>query len=157
MTDMTVKTPWHLWAVGAIAVLWNGYGAYDYVMSMTGGAEYLTKMGMTPEQMAYYEAFPAWMTAVWAVGVWGALLGSLLLLLRRRLAFPVFALSFAAFLFSLFHTYVVAGAGEMMGYMMQDGQKVATPMIYVMNGVIAAGCAFFTWYAWTMGKKGVLR
>ena len=27
MTDMTVKTPWHLWAVGAVAVLWNAYAA----------------------------------------------------------------------------------------------------------------------------------
>jgi hypothetical protein len=41
--------------------------------------------------------------------------------------------------------------------MMQDGVKVASSMIVIMNVVIAAGCAFFTWYAWTMSKKGVLR
>jgi hypothetical protein len=35
MTDMTVKTPWHLWAVGAVSLLWNGLGGYDYTMSMT--------------------------------------------------------------------------------------------------------------------------
>jgi hypothetical protein len=26
-----------------------------------------------------------------------------------------------------------------------------------MNVVIAAGCAFFTWYAWMMAKRGLLR
>jgi hypothetical protein len=27
MTDMTIKTPWHLWLVGVIAVLFNAIGA----------------------------------------------------------------------------------------------------------------------------------
>ncbi|MFY7852242.1 MAG: hypothetical protein ACOVQ6_10715 [Brevundimonas sp.] len=44
-----------------------------------------------------------------------------------------------------------------MGYMMQDGVKVASSMIIIMNVVIAAGCAFFTWYAWMMAKRGLLR
>jgi len=157
MMYLTVKTPWHLWVVGALAVLWNSYGGYDYIMSMTGGADYMTKVGMTPEQIAHYAALPTWMTAVWAIGVWGAVLGSILLLLRMKLAFPVFAASFAAFLISLIYTYGISGAGEIMGFMMQDGAKVATPMIYIMNGVITAGCAFFTWYAWAMSKARVLR
>ena len=29
MNSMTVKTPWHLWVVGVLALLWNGFGAYD--------------------------------------------------------------------------------------------------------------------------------
>lgn len=151
------RTPWHLWAVGAVAILWNGYGCYDYVMSMTGGAEYLAKAGMTPDQIALYAGFPAWVTALWAIGVWGALAGSILLLLRSKWAFLVFAASFAAFLLSLLYTYGIAGGGEIMGYMMKDGQKVASPFIFIMNGVIAAGCAFFTWYAWSMAKSGVLK
>jgi hypothetical protein len=75
MTDMTVKTPWHLWAVGAVSLLWNAYGGYDYTMSMTQGAAYLASAGMTPDQVAYYEAMPVWMTAIWAVGVWGGVMG----------------------------------------------------------------------------------
>ena len=157
MTDMTVKTPWHLWAVGAVSLLWNAYGGYDYTMSMTQGAAYLASAGMTPDQIAYYEAMPVWMTAIWAVGVWGGVLGSLLLLLRNKLAFPVFAVSFGAFLFSLLYTYGLSDGGKVMGFMMQDGVKVASSVVMIRNVVIAAGCAFFTWYAWTMSKKGVLR
>lgn len=151
------KTPWHLWAVGVIAVLWNSYGGYDYVMSMTQGATYMAAAGMTPDQVAYYEAMPVWMTAVWATGVWGGVLGSILLLLRNKLAFPVFVVSFAAFLVSLVYTYGISGGGEVMGYMIQDGVKVASSTIIIMNVVIAAGCAFFTWYAWMMAKRGLLR
>lgn len=50
MTDMTTKTPWHLWLVGVIAVLFNGIGAFDYVMSMAQGASYMASAGMTPAQ-----------------------------------------------------------------------------------------------------------
>ena len=38
MTDtmkMTTSTPSRLWAVGVVALLWNGYGGYDYVMTQT--------------------------------------------------------------------------------------------------------------------------
>jgi len=157
MTDMTVKTPWHLWAVGAVSLLWNGLGGYDYTMSMTQGAAYLATVGMTPDQIAYHEAMPVWMTAIWAVGVWGGVLGSLLLLLRNKLAFPVFAVSFGAFLFSLLFTYGLSDGGKVMGFMMQDGVKVASSFIIIFNVVITACCAFFTRYAWTMSKKGVLR
>lgn len=156
-TSMTTRTPWHLWVVGVIAVLWNAYGGYDYTMSMTQGATHMAASGMTPDQIAYYDTMPVWMTAVWAIGVWGGVLGSILLLLRNKLAFPVFALSFAAFLTSLLYVYGLSDAGEVMGFMMKDGVKVASSMIIIMNVVIAAGCAFFTWYSWAMSKKGVLR
>ncbi len=156
-TSMTTRTPWHLWVVGVIAVLWNAYGGYDYTMSMTQGATYMAASGMTPDQIAYYDTMPVWMTAVWAIGVWGGVLGSLLLLLRNKLAFPVFVVSFAAFLTSLLYVYGLSDAGKVMGFMMKDGVKVASSMVIIMNVVIAAGCAFFTGYAWMMSKKGVLR
>lgn len=156
-TSMTTRTPWHLWVVGVIAVLWNAYGGYDYTMSMTQGASYMAASGMTPDQIAYYDTMPVWMTAVWAIGVWGGVLGSILLLLRNKLAFPVFVVSFAAFLASLLYVYGLSDAGGVMGFMMKDGVKVASSMIIIMNVVIAAGCAFFTGYAWMMSKKGVLR
>jgi hypothetical protein len=126
-------------------------------MSMTGGAAYMAAAGMTPEQIGFYEAMPMWMTAVWATGVWGGVLGSLLLLLRNKLAFPVFVLSFAAFLTSLLYTYGLSDGGKLMGFMMKDGVKVASSMIIIMNVVIATGCALFTGYAWAMAKRGVLR
>lgn len=73
MNAMTVRTPWHLWAVGALALVWNGYGGFDYVMTQTQNAAYLAQF--TEAQRAYFESFPMWMEAVWAIGVWGGRAG----------------------------------------------------------------------------------
>jgi hypothetical protein len=146
MTQTTGKTPWHVWLVGVVALLFNAIGAFDYVMSMTQGASYLAKAGMTPAQIAHYMEMPTWMTAVWAIGVWGAMLGSLLILLRNRLAVPVFAVSLAAFLVSLVYTYVLTNGGEIMG-----GQMA------IVSAVITVLLIFFIWYSRLMTKRGVLR
>lgn len=158
MTDTTKSAvPWHLWVVGVIAVLWNAYGGYDYIMSVTQGATYMAAAGMTPEQIAYYDAMPAWMMSVWAIGVWGGVAGSILLLLRSKLAFPVFAVSLAAFLLSLFCSYVLNDGREIMGFLMVDGEKVASPLVFIMQGVVGIGCLFFVWYSRMAMKNGVLR
>lgn len=146
MTERTHKAPWHLWLVGAFAVLFNAIGAFDHVMSMTKGATYMASAGMTPGQIAHYQEMPAWMLAVWAIGVWGAMLGSVLILLRNRLAFPVFAVSLTAFLVSLIYTYLLSNGGEVMGRQMT-----------IVSAVITALLLFFTYYAWLMAKRGVLR
>jgi hypothetical protein len=146
MTDTNTKAPWHLWAVGAIAVLFNAFGAYDHVMSLTQGAEYMASMGMTPEQIAYIEQYPMWMMVVWATGVWTAVLASVLILLRKKLAFHVFAVSLAAFLVNLLYTYVLTNGGAIMGQ----------PMA-VMSVVITALLVFFILYSRAMTKRGVLR
>jgi len=114
----TSRAPWHLWLVGVIAVLFNSIGVFDFVMAMAQGGKYMASAGMTPEQIAHYQQMPAWMTAVWAIGVLGAFLASILLLLRRKLAFPVFVLSLAAFLISLVYTYVLTNGGAIMGRQM---------------------------------------
>ncbi|MGB8692545.1 MAG: hypothetical protein WCD08_03440 [Steroidobacteraceae bacterium] len=146
MTKALVKTPWHIWLIGVIAVLFNSIGVFDFVMSMARGAEYQASAGMTPDQIAHYQAMPGWMTVVWAVGVFGAFLASILLLLRRKLALPVFVLSLAAFLISLLYTYVLTNGGAVMG------QQMA-----ITSAVIAGLLVFFSWYSWFMGMRGVLR
>lgn len=139
------KTPWHLWVVGGLGLFWNGFGAYDYFMTNTKGADYMRSMGMTDAQIAHFAEFPAVMTAVWAVGVWGALLGTVLLLIRNKLAVPVFIASLVSFLISLVYAYLVAPLPD------------ANAMFAVMQGIILAGCVFFVWYAMRMSKAGVLR
>jgi hypothetical protein len=132
--------------VGGLGLLWNGFGAFDYLMTHLQGDAYLRGIGMTDPQIAYFQAMPAWMTAAWAVGVWGALLGTVLLLLRTRLALPVFIASLAGLLVGLVYAYGLSDGGALMG-----------TMGMVMNAVILAGCLFFVWYAWRSVKTGVLR
>jgi len=83
--------PWHLWLLGVVSLLWNAFGCYDYVMTNLRDAEYLAQF--PPEMMLVIDSFPVWVTVAWAFGVWGALAGSILLLLRSRWAFNAFAVS----------------------------------------------------------------
>jgi len=94
-----MKTPWHLWVIGLISLLWNAGGAFDYVMTKTANAAYVANY--TAEQLAYLEAFPAWVSFFWALGVWGAVAGSVLLLLRSRHAVLAFVLSFVGMIVNL--------------------------------------------------------
>lgn len=140
------RIPWWFWVVAALSLLWNSYGAYDYVMTQTRGDAYLVAMGITPEQIAYYKAMPGWMTGVWALGVWGAAAGSLLLLFRSRWAVWAFAASLIGLLISLLYTYVLT-----------NGYAVNGPMSVVMYAVITAAAAFFVWFSRRMVKRGLLR
>ncbi len=146
MTDMTVKTPWHLWVVGVVAALWNAFGCWDYTMTQLKGDEHLRSFGFTEAQIAAFNAMPSWTQAVWAIGVWGGLLAAVLLLLRRKLATPVFVVSFLGFLAGVIYQYLLSNTASQM----PDGA-------WMMTVVIGAGCLFFIWYAWTQTNKGVLR
>lgn len=139
--------PWHHWVVGLLAIVWNGFGALDYTMTQLRGDAWLREMSMTEAQIAYFHAMPGWALAVWAVGVWGGVLGGVLLLLRSRHAVIVFAISLIAFVLSLVYTYVLTNGAEVMG-----GQQV-----YFMQAVIFAGCLFFLWYARRAAARGTLR
>ncbi len=146
MIEALSKTPWHLWLIGTVAVLFNAIGVFDFVMSHAQGAKYLASAGFTPEQIAHYQQMPAWMTVVWAIGVFGAFWASLLLLARKKLAWPVFAISLAAFLVSLLYTYVLTNGGAIMGTQMA-----------ITSGVIALLLVVFGLYARAIGRRGVLR
>ncbi|WP_292093733.1 hypothetical protein [Brevundimonas sp.] len=30
-----MKTPWHLWLVGVLSLLWSSYGAFDFIQTTT--------------------------------------------------------------------------------------------------------------------------
>jgi hypothetical protein len=129
-----------------ITVLFNAIGVFDFVMTLAQGAKYQASAGMTPEQIAHYQQMPGWMMVVWAVGVFGAFLASILLLLRRKLAWPVFVLSLAAFLVSLVYTYILTNGGAIMG-----------PQMAITSAVIALLLVLFSAYAWFMAQRAVLR
>ena len=147
MTD-TKNVPWHLWVVGVVSLLWNSYGGYDFVMSLTKGEAYMRASGMSDAMIAYYNAMPTWMYGPWVLGVWGAVAGSILLLLRSRFAVHAFALSLLGAVVSLLYGQVIDKA---------PAPPPEMAMMAWLPYIIVLIAAFLAWYAWTMGKKGVLR
>ncbi len=140
------RTPAHLWIVGILATLWNGFGCYDYVMTQSKNMAYLQKMG-GPEMVDYFTSYPSWAVAVWAVGVWGALLGSLLLLARLRWATLAFGASLAALIVMAIYQF---GITNMPPGMMTTPMWVMTVTIWVV------AIALLT-YSRIMAARGVLR
>ncbi len=102
------RRPIHLWIVGAISLLWNMGGAYDYVETQTRNETYLA--AFSAEQRAFFDSFPVWVEAAWAIGVWGAVAGSCLLLFRSRFAVHAFALSLAGLAASSVWQFLLSGA-----------------------------------------------
>ena len=146
---VSARAPAHLWIVGILSLLWNCFGAYDYVMTRTHNMAYLKESmpGIDPGVgLAWIEAMPMYAQVGWGLGVWGGLLGAVLLLIRSRYAVWAFAASMLGIVLSLGYQLTMApplpgasGAMKMMGYL-----------------IILIG-AFLLWYSWTMEKKGVLR
>ena len=148
---LDVKTPWHLWVVGVLSLAWNAFGANDYLQTQMGNLEYYGSMSETlgvpaEEMLAYFQSYPAWMHGAWALGVWGAVLGSLLLLLRSRFAVHVFALSLLGLAVTTVYQ-LVQGTPEWT-------QGTSTTVISVVIWSIAT---FLLIYAASMRSKGVLR
>ena len=104
------ETPRHLWIIGVLALLWNAFGALDYLMTQTRNETYMAQF--TPEQVEYFHGFPSWVVAAWALAVWGGVLGCVLLLLRTRWAVPVFAVSLASMVVTTFHNFVLSNGIE---------------------------------------------
>ena len=144
MNEQTTATPWHLWVVGAVALLWNCIGAFDYTMTESRNAAYLAPF--TPEQLAYFLALPKWVVATWAVGVWGGVLGSLLLLLRQCRAEQVFAVSLAGMAATFLHNYALSDGIRIMG----GGAVVFSAVIFSIGGALL-------FYTRGMVKAKVLR
>jgi hypothetical protein len=147
----TRHTPVHLWVVGLLGTLWNGFGAYDYVMTRMRDTDYLAGMmpGVDPnDTLAWIDAFPVWAQFGWGLGVWAGLLGSLLLLLARS-RWAEFALGASLVGIALGIGYQIALAPPLAG---AEGAMFDV-MPYV---VIAVGVALFA-YARAMRARGVLR
>ena len=139
------RTPAHVWIVGILANLWNAFGAYDYIMTQTNNAAYLSQF--SAEERAFFDSFPGWMEAFWALGVWGALIGSLLLLIRSRYAVHAFGLSLVGIVVGMGYQYLAMEAPESL----TTGAMAVMPWV-----ILAVGIALFV-YARNQAAKGVLR
>ena len=146
-TAFSGPTPKHLWIVGILSLLWNGFGAADYTMTELGSLAWFEMMGLGAEELAWAQSYPTWAVAGWAVGVWGSVIGSILLLLRSRRAATAFALSLAGGLIGL-------------GYQFADDSKPASlegGMAAIMPVVIIVLIVAQWYYARRQAAAGVLR
>ena len=140
MNEVT-KAPWHLWVVGVVTLLWNAVGIFSYMMTHLGKLE---DLGMTPEQIAFFDSFPAWSNALWAMGVWGAFVGSILILLRSRWAVTSIVISVVG----------LVGTTIFQNFMIEVPEELQS---LPLNIPIWVTTLFMLWYARKMTAESVLR
>ena len=140
-----VPTPWHVWVVGLVTVLWSSGGAFDYVMTQTRNASYMSNF--TPEQLEYFYSFPTWMVSAWAIGVWGGVVGGLLILMRSRWSVTVLIASLIATLIATVYTLFIAETR------MPD---IAGAFEMAFSAAIIIFSIVVVLYARAMVKRGVL-
>lgn len=139
------RVPAHLWIVGGLSLLWNAYGGFDYLMKQTANPAYLATF--TAQQQAYFESFPPLMDGAWAFGVWGAVAGSILLVLRSSLAGIAFGVSIAGLLGSTFYQFAVLNP---------PAELMTTAMLAMTVAIWTVAVVLF-YYARAMSNLGWLR
>jgi hypothetical protein len=134
------KTPWHVWVVAILTLLWNGSGAYTILMAQAGRLP-----NLSADEAAYYASQPTWFVIVTDIALLSAVAAGFALLFRSRMAVSWFAISLAAIVVT--NVYDLA-AGTSRVYANQ-GAMIVTCII-----VVIAILQLF--YAWSMRKRGVL-
>ena len=145
------KAPWHLWVLGVLSLIWFAGGANDYLQTKLVNMDYL---GMAAEGVGvpveviidYFGSYPLWANICWALGVWGAVSGSVLLLLRSRFALHALIASVIGLAGSTAYVFTSNPPPELVSTF----QIVFTIVVWV--SVLA-----MAYYARRMTANGVLR
>lgn len=91
MDNLKIKPGIGFWIISSIALLWNLMGVNQYIL-MAYKSESV-RVGLTPEKLALIDATPMWATGAFAVAVFAGALGSIALLLRKKVAHNLFLIS----------------------------------------------------------------
>ena len=81
------KLPVWYWIVTGFYLLWNGLGVQQYFMQANNTEAFRAKY--TEAQLQEIAAMPTWVMRAYAVAVMAGFLASILLMVRKRFAYPV--------------------------------------------------------------------
>ncbi len=134
------KLHWSFWLICALALVWSALGSVNFVVQLN------------PEMHESYRETerliivgrPLWATLGFALAVFGGLIGSVLLVLRKPLAHYLFIASLLGVFLAIAHAMSVGitfGTGEIVGI-------IILPILMAI---------FLIWYAKLVEKKGWLR
>lgn len=140
----TPGRPWHLRLIAILGALWSSIGVLSFILTQMKVAAVMSRF--PPEQREYFESFPLWAVGFWAIGVFGGVIGCLLLLLKNRLAFH-------ALLASVIGMGVCNLGGLFLLGEMEVMRETDALGLTVFPVVVAA---FLAYYARAMSKRGAL-
>ena len=139
-SEARIKTPWHIWVVGGLTLLWNGSGAVTILLAQAGRLP-----GLGADEAAYYAAQPWWFVISTDIATLAPVAAGVALFFRSQLAVWLFAVSLFFIIVNNFYD-VTAGTSRTL---VNQGALIVTITIVVIavHQVI---------YALVMNKRGVL-
>jgi len=139
------KPPTLFWVIAILFFLWSLVGCAGYLAEhLMSDAAY--GEGFGEEMLALRGQTPIWATSAYAVGVWGGLIGAILILLRKKLCLPFLYASFAGAIIGFLPSLI----NEKFRAVMGGGD-------WAMMLFIWAVCLFIIWFARKKVAKGILR
>jgi hypothetical protein len=134
------KAPFHLWVVGLLLLLWNGWGVAIAIAAQTASLPQ-----SDPDIAAYFAAQPSWFVLFADIGPLAGIAGSVALLLQSRWAPLLYVAQFGVL--ALANAYeVVLGTSLLLT---SAESRVGSLVLAIM-----IGGEFL--YARTMARRGVL-
>jgi hypothetical protein len=135
------QSPWHLWVVAILALVWNGAGAYTIMMAQAG-----TLSDLEPGEAAYYAAQPTSFVVATDIALVASIVAAVALMLRSRTAVWLFAVSLCAIVVTNIYE-LAAGTSRVL---VSRGALIVTVVIVVLAVLELV-------YARAVTKRGVLR
>lgn len=132
------------WIISFIALLWNVIGVFFWVSEHFLMTEEV-RAAYPPEELELINNAPTWGIYVYGAAVFGGLLASVLLLMRRKLAVGIFGISLVAILIQMGYWIIGMGVVDVMG-----------PQALIMPLIVIAIAIFEYFYSKGAAENGWL-
>lgn len=113
---MKTKPITSFYIIATIGLFWNLMGAFNFYIATNNTESYRAQY--TIEQLAVLDAAPSWLNIVFGISVLTGVLGCLLLLIRKKAAIPVFAISLVAIFIQMGYSAIMTNSVELFGIAM---------------------------------------
>ena len=130
-----IKTPVWFWVIAIFFLLWNIMGTFSFFAHTFISEEALAKLP-TPERELYGD-YPIWTTVAFAIAVFGGLLGSIGLILKKKWSKMAFIISLGAIIPQMVQNVFFTRSMEVYGPI----QTVTMPVMVVAFGI------FLVWFS----------
>lgn len=118
--------------VAILALVWNLLGVMAFVGHITITPEAIAELPQA--EQALYSAVPVWATIAFTVAVFAGAIGSVALLMRKRVCYHLFIASVVAVFVQMFHSFFISNSYEVYG----PGGTVMPLMVIIIALLLVA-------------------
>jgi len=133
------------WIISILAIIWNLCGCFIWYTEYQYFAHPELRDDLGEAFEAYYETVPSWIYIVFAIAVLTGLIGSILLVMKKKAAVTAFLISLVTVLFVQIHGLFLSGMLKSFG-----AEALIMPIIVVTIAV------FLYFFSRSWRHKGLL-